>query len=145
MSEDARSLVLNARRLSVAAVLALGYGYYRMSGGSAALAAIGLIAFAGVAQVLPAMLGGHVLARRDAGRRGGWGWSRALRSGPYAVPAVLRCGLGAAAAVLLTDGPFGHRLAASAGPVRDRGHGPAGACAVLVAVSERAGFFSARS
>ncbi len=40
------------------AVLALGYLYYRLSGGGAALAAIGLISFAGVAQVLPALLGG---------------------------------------------------------------------------------------
>ncbi len=55
---DLRWIVLLARRLCIAAVLALGYAYYRMSGGSAALAAIGLIAFAGVAQVLPALLGG---------------------------------------------------------------------------------------
>jgi signal transduction histidine kinase len=47
-----------ARRLAITAVLALGYGYYQLSGGSAALASIGLIAFLGVAQVLPVMLGG---------------------------------------------------------------------------------------
>ncbi len=56
--DDLRSVVLMARRLAIAAVLALGYGYYQISGGSAALAAIGLIAFLGVAQVLPAMIGG---------------------------------------------------------------------------------------
>lgn len=56
--DDLRSVVLMARRLAIAAVLALGYGYYQLSGGSAALASIGLIAFLGVAQVLPAMLGG---------------------------------------------------------------------------------------
>ena len=55
---DVRGLVLAARRLSIAVVLALGYFYYAMSGGSAALAAIGLIAFVGLAQILPAMLGG---------------------------------------------------------------------------------------
>ncbi|MFN3972353.1 MAG: ATP-binding protein [Gemmobacter sp.] len=55
---DLRRLVLMARRLSIAGVLALGYAYYRLSGGSAALAAIGLIAFVGVAQILPAMIGG---------------------------------------------------------------------------------------
>jgi len=55
---DVRGLVLLSRRLSIAAILALGYGYYRLSGGSAALAAIGFIAFVGVAQVLPAMIGG---------------------------------------------------------------------------------------
>ena len=55
---DVRRLVLLARRLSIAGVLGLGYIYYSLSGGSAALAAIGLISFAGVAQMLPAMLGG---------------------------------------------------------------------------------------
>lgn len=55
---DVRGLVLMSRRLSIAGVLALGYLYYSLSGGSAALAAIGLIAFVGAAQVLPAMLGG---------------------------------------------------------------------------------------
>lgn len=55
---DVRGLVLMSRRISIAAVLALGYIYYVLSGGSAALAAIGLIAFLGVAQILPAMVGG---------------------------------------------------------------------------------------
>lgn len=58
MSGDLRHVALTARRISIAAVLLLGYLYYRLSGGGAALAAIGLISFAGVAQVLPAMLGG---------------------------------------------------------------------------------------
>jgi Na+/proline symporter/nitrogen-specific signal transduction histidine kinase len=56
--DDLRQVVLMARRLAIAVVLALGYGYYQVSGGSGALAAIGLIAFLGVAQVLPAMIGG---------------------------------------------------------------------------------------
>ncbi|MCW3781225.1 sensor histidine kinase [Defluviimonas salinarum] len=55
---DVRGLILMSRRVSIAAILALGYIYYSLSGGSAALAAIGLIAFVGVAQILPAMLGG---------------------------------------------------------------------------------------
>jgi hypothetical protein len=42
----------------IVAVLTLGYLYYRFSGGSAALAAIGLIAFVGMAQVLPVLVGG---------------------------------------------------------------------------------------
>lgn len=54
---DVRGLVLMSRRISIAGILALGYIYYSLSGGSAALAAIGLIAFVGVAQILPAMLG----------------------------------------------------------------------------------------
>jgi Na+/proline symporter/nitrogen-specific signal transduction histidine kinase len=55
---DLRGGILLARRLSIAGVLGLGLAYYRLSGGSAALAAMGLIAFAGVAQVLPALIGG---------------------------------------------------------------------------------------
>ncbi|TCP61830.1 Na+/proline symporter [Rhodovulum bhavnagarense] len=57
ISGDVRKLVLRARRVSIGAVLFLGYLYYRLTGGSEALAAIGLISFAGVAQVLPALLG----------------------------------------------------------------------------------------
>ncbi len=65
---DMRRLVLNVRRLSIVLVLGLGYAYYVLSGGSAALAAIGLIAFVGVAQVLPALLG--ALFWRGASRTG---------------------------------------------------------------------------
>ncbi|MCX7289039.1 MAG: sodium:solute symporter, partial [Rhodobacterales bacterium] len=56
--DDLRSVVLMARRLAIASVLGLGYGYYQITGGTAALAAIGLIAFLGMAQVLPTLVGG---------------------------------------------------------------------------------------
>ncbi len=68
MGEDVRRIVLSARRISIAAILALGWLYYALSGGGAALAAIGLIAFVGVAQFLPAILGG--LFWRGATRSG---------------------------------------------------------------------------
>ena len=68
MSGDVRDVVILARRISIGAVLALGYLYFYLSGGGAALAAIGLISFTGVAQVLPAMLGG--LFWRGATRNG---------------------------------------------------------------------------
>lgn len=58
ISGDIRQVVLLARRVSIAVILALGYLYYRVSGGGTALAAIGLVSFAGVAQFLPAMMGG---------------------------------------------------------------------------------------
>ncbi|KEJ90178.1 ATP-binding protein [Sulfitobacter donghicola] len=57
-SGDVRSVVIRARRLSIILIISLGYLYYRGSGGSGALAAIGLISFGGVAQFLPALLGG---------------------------------------------------------------------------------------
>ena len=58
ISGDVRSVVIATRRVSIAALLGLGYLYYQLSGGGAALAAIGLVSFTGMAQVLPAMLGG---------------------------------------------------------------------------------------
>ena len=58
MSGDVRRVILLSRRLSVAGILALGFLYYRMSGGGTALAAIGLISFTGAVQILPAMIGG---------------------------------------------------------------------------------------
>jgi len=58
VSGDVRHVVMLSRRLSIGALLALGYLYYVYSGGGGALAAIGLIAFTGMAQVMPAMIGG---------------------------------------------------------------------------------------
>ena len=55
---DVRDVVILSRRLSIIGLLLLGYIYYRLSGGGAALASIGLVAFIGVSQVLPALIGG---------------------------------------------------------------------------------------
>ncbi len=68
VSGDVRTIVLMARRLSIAGIMALGYFYYRISGGGAALASIGLVAFAGISQILPALVGG--LFWRGATRAG---------------------------------------------------------------------------
>ena len=65
---DMRGLVLNTRRIAIGAILALGYFYFAVSGGSRALAAIGLIAFLGMAQVTPALIG--ALFWRGATRAG---------------------------------------------------------------------------
>lgn len=106
MSGDVRRVVLYSRRLAIAAVLGLGYGYYAVAGGSAGLAQIGLISFAGVAQVFPALIGG--LFWRGATRRGAasgliagflvWCYTLLLPSfGPDAV----------FSAQMLATGPFG--------------------------------------
>ena len=55
ISGDVRGVVLRARRMSILLVLAMGYLYFRATGGTAALASIGLISFVGMAQVLPAL------------------------------------------------------------------------------------------
>ena len=92
--DDLRGVVLMARRVGIVGVLGLGYAYYHFSGGSAALAAIGLIAFLGVAQVLPVLIGG--IFWRGATRVGAvaglvtgfvvWGYTSFLPSfGPGAV------------------------------------------------------------
>lgn len=67
-SDDVRSVLLRSRRISIGAILGLGYLYYIFTGGTSALASIGLIAFLGVAQILPALLGG--LFWRSATRLG---------------------------------------------------------------------------
>ena len=67
-SDDVKTLLIQSRRISIAGVLLLGYLYYRVTGGTGALASIGLIAFLGLAQVLPALTGG--LFWQGATRRG---------------------------------------------------------------------------
>jgi len=70
-SGDVRNVVILTRRVSILLIISLGYLYYRVSGGGA-LAAIGTISFGGVAQFLPALLGG--LFWRGATRTGAlWG------------------------------------------------------------------------
>lgn len=68
--EDLRGFVLNARRLAILAMMAVSWTYYQASGGTAALASMGLVAFTGMAQVMPAMLGG--LLWRGANRQGAY-------------------------------------------------------------------------
>ena len=67
-SDDVRSILLRSRRISIVGILGLGYLYYQFTGGTSALASIGLIAFLGVAQFLPALLFG--LFWRNASRFG---------------------------------------------------------------------------
>ena len=76
MAGDVRSVTILTRRLAIAGVAALGWLYLRVSGGGGALAAIGLISFAGVAQILPTMVGG--LLWRGATR---WGAAAGLGTG----------------------------------------------------------------
>ncbi len=68
ISGDVRDIMILSRRVSIVVVLALGYAYYRITGGSAALSSIGLVSFAGIAQIVPALLG--ALYWRGATRKG---------------------------------------------------------------------------
>jgi len=71
VSGDVKSLLLVSRRVSIAVILLLGFAYFAASAKSDALAAMGLIAFAGVAQFLPSLLGGLY-------------WHHASKSGAFA-------------------------------------------------------------
>ena len=51
-------LILGIRRATIVAVLLLGYSYFRLAGQGSALASIGLVSFAAVAQFAPGILGG---------------------------------------------------------------------------------------
>ncbi|HEX4111890.1 MAG TPA: NahK/ErcS family hybrid sensor histidine kinase/response regulator [Stellaceae bacterium] len=56
--EDMGALIRHIRRVAIVAVMLLGYGYCRLAGDTPALAAIGLLSFAAMAQFAPALLGG---------------------------------------------------------------------------------------
>jgi Na+/proline symporter/nitrogen-specific signal transduction histidine kinase len=64
---DLRVLLLNSRRLAICGILGLGYLYFLVSAPDA-LAAIGLISFAAMAQILPGLIG--ALYWRGATRAG---------------------------------------------------------------------------
>ena len=59
-SGDLRELTLLTRRLTIFLILGLGYLYYRFTGGTEALASIGLISFLGVSQIVPPLIGGMI-------------------------------------------------------------------------------------
>lgn len=106
MSGDMRRVALMARRLSIGGILFLGLSYYRLSGGADALAEIGLIAFLGVAQVLPALLGG--ILWRGATRVGaalGIGAGFAIWAWLLLIPNIAETG--GLVPPILDAGPFG--------------------------------------
>ncbi len=106
VSGDVRQVALLARRLSIAGIVLLGYLYFRMSGGGTALAKMGLVSFAGVAQFLPALLGG--LFWRGATRTGAMAglligslvWFYSLFLPSFGAAAIL-------SAEVMTNGLFG--------------------------------------
>jgi Na+/proline symporter/nitrogen-specific signal transduction histidine kinase len=65
-SGEIRRFLLASRRVGICVILLLGFLYFRLSGTGGELASIGLIAFAGVAQVLPSLIGGLFWRRANA-------------------------------------------------------------------------------
>lgn len=64
-SADMVDMVLTIRRIAVVVILFLGFAYYRTSE-KAALASIGLLSFAAIAQLVPAFFGGLFWQRANA-------------------------------------------------------------------------------
>jgi len=64
--EDLSTALLNIRRSAIFAILILGYVFYRLIGNTVALASIGLLSFAAIAQFAPAFFGGLVWRRATA-------------------------------------------------------------------------------
>jgi Na+/proline symporter/nitrogen-specific signal transduction histidine kinase len=56
--DDLTGLLIFIRRASIVVVIFMGFAYYRSAGASDALAEIGLISFAAIAQFIPIMIGG---------------------------------------------------------------------------------------
>lgn len=102
-------LLLTTRRIAIVAILFLGLVYFWLTGDSDALAPIGLISFAGVAQFLPAMIA--AVYWREASVKGAvaatavgfvvWAWTMFLPSFQSSSPAV---------ASLMANGPWGIAL-----------------------------------
>lgn len=99
-------LLLYSRRFSIAVILFLGFFYFYLTGDSDALAPIGLISFAGVAQFLPAIIA--ALFWREASLKAAtaavavgfvvWAWTMFLPSFETSSPTV---------AELMAKGPWG--------------------------------------
>ena len=104
--QSARYFILTTRRISIVFIILLGFLYFRISGTSDALAAIGLISFCGLIQPLPALVAGLYWRRAThvgalAGLAAGfaiWGYTLFLPSleGAFLMPANV-----------IENGPFG--------------------------------------
>ncbi len=102
---DMGVFILKVRRASIIAVLLLAYAYYRIAG-SGALASIGLLSFAAIAQLAPAFFGGLIWRRATArGAIAGMVAGFAIWSYTLLLPTFSATGL--LPASLISEGPFG--------------------------------------
>jgi Na+/proline symporter/nitrogen-specific signal transduction histidine kinase len=106
---DLPRLILGIRRVTIVAVLLLGFAYFRAAGEATALVSIGLISFAAVAQFAPALLGG--LFWKGGNRKGalaGLGAGFFLWTYTLLLPSFARSNWFPES--FLEDGPFGIEL-----------------------------------
>jgi Na+/proline symporter/CheY-like chemotaxis protein len=101
---DAGSLLLMVRRCAIFVILLLAYMYYR-SAADAQLAAIGLLAFAAVAQLAPAFFGG-LISRRATARGAMAGMTVGILVWAYTLLLPTFADVGIVGSGILTHGPF---------------------------------------
>ncbi|PTW62097.1 Na+/proline symporter [Breoghania corrubedonensis] len=104
--QDMGRFLLHVRRTAIFATLLLAYAYYRAAGDSAALASIGLLSFAAIAQFAPAFFGGLFWRRATArGAIAGMVCGFAVWCYTLLLPTFADSGL--LPRTWLTDGPLG--------------------------------------
>ncbi|MEZ5839726.1 MAG: PAS domain-containing hybrid sensor histidine kinase/response regulator [Hyphomicrobiales bacterium] len=105
-ASDMGTLLLNIRRLSIFVILLLAYAYYRLAGNTAALASIGLLSFAAIAQFAPAFVGG-LIWRRATARGAIAGMSVGFAVWAYTLLLPNFAASGIVPESIIHDGPFG--------------------------------------
>ncbi|MEI2384249.1 PAS domain-containing hybrid sensor histidine kinase/response regulator [Breoghania sp. JC706] len=104
--KDMGRFLLHVRRTAIFVTLLLAYAYYRAAGDSAALASIGLLSFAAIAQFAPAFFGGLFWRRATArGAIAGMVCGFAMWCYTLLLPTFADSGL--LPATWLNAGPFG--------------------------------------
>jgi len=105
---DVGALLLRVRRTAIVVILLLAYLYYR-SAAEAQLAAIGLLAFAAVAQLAPAFFGG-LLWRRATASGAIAGMTVGILAWGYTLLLPTIADIGIVGRQILTDGPWGFAM-----------------------------------
>mgnify|MGYP002629581349 CR=1 FL=1 len=103
--ENIGSLLLMVRRLAIFAILLLAYMYYRMAG-EAQLFAIGILAFAAIAQLAPAFFGG-LFWRRATAAGAIAGMCAGILIWAYTLLLPTFADIGMVTQRILTEGPWG--------------------------------------
>ena len=103
--DNVGSLLLTVRRLAIFAILLMAYMYYR-SAGEAQLFAIGILAFAAIAQLAPAFFGGLFWRRATAGGAIA-GMSIGICIWAYTLLLPTFADIGFVGPHILTQGPWG--------------------------------------